>query len=86
MEVRFTTLGKKFVLEKATYITANRDQNSTRWTELYITKSGNYIFRFVSLWQGEANNYTEISRQEALDFTARNGGEDALQGYLKEEN
>ena len=83
MKLRLITLNGKravFDVEKATCLLSDRwtaGRESTRWTTLWLTKSGRYVEEYTTLWQGESSSICEIEKGQALQIMT-----DALPEHL----
>ena len=64
------TVGK-FNISKAKYITDNKENKDTRWTQLLRTKNGNHILAHRSQWQGEDTRFSQVTPEEAVEFMER---------------
>jgi len=81
--------GKKFDTEKSRLVATSRipgrnagyDEGTGRWTNLYRTEKGNWIFVHVTCWQGE-RCYAELAKdQEAKEFIMEYGDKDVIQEF-----
>jgi len=84
--------GKKFDTEKAELVASSKmpyrdagyDMGTGRWRKLYRTKKGNWIFVYVSCWQGSRNYAELISEEEAQKFILEYGDEEAIKKYCQD--
>ncbi len=80
----------KFNFSKASRVAHNKQLNDTRWSAIFQTASGKYVFSHQTLWQGEYNTYRPISKTEVIELMEKWGYIekricDEFPGYKEEE-
>lgn len=63
----------KFMMKNAVCIDNNQTHGDSRWIELFRTAKGSYVLAHMTIWQGEENVYSLISKDEVIELMEKWG-------------